>query len=223
MNRQQATRLLRDIDSSAYACMRSAEIILGDEWMNWEPESVWITFARQGITVPPSNCAQLLAGRGLLIHGRFWYDAIVFEKTCMALNNEEPTLAGMSEAPVHFMAWAVSEADMINKYYGSEELYFDYECVGYATTRLLEDGYVLTPEQLRWCQSSVDKSLPKEALELKTLVRKAWALSPKDKALQEERIPETPAGVQIAKLGAVDLYVKKRSQRLQLDLASLEA
>lgn len=223
MNKREASRLLRDDDSSAYACMRAIDVVLGDEWMNWEPESVWLTLARSAITVPVGNRAQLMAGRGLLIHGRFWYDAVLFEKTCIALNNEEPTINAMSEAPVHFMAWAVAEAQMINKHYEGVELPFDYECEGYVVERLFDEGYVLAPAELRWAQDALDKKLHEDAEKLKNTVREAWALSPKGEALTEERIPETPAGVQIAKLGAVDWYVTKRRQRLQLDIKALES
>lgn len=222
MNRREAASLLRDEDSSAFACMRAADLLLGDPWFNWEPETVWLSLARSGITVPVGNRAQLLAARGLIIHGRFWYDALVFEKTCMALNNEEPGFENMSEAPVHYMAWAVHEAQQINERYENEVLPFDYECSNYVAVRLYEEGYVLCPEQLQWAQKALDARVPPETHKLKTLVRSAWALSPKGEALLGERVPETPAGVHIAKLGAVDHYVTQRKQRTLLDVAALE-
>lgn len=221
-NKREAARLLRDDDSCAYTCMRAANVILGDQWMVWEPETIWLTLSRENIAVPVGNRAQLMAARGLLVHGRFWYDAVVFEKTCVAFNNEEPIIGGMSEAPIHYMAWAVYEGQTINKFYEGEELPFDYECDRYVAVRLQEEGYVLAPEQLRWAQTELDARLPKDASKLKTIVREAWALSPKGEKLLEERIPETPAGVQIAKLGAVDHYVQKRKDRMQLDIVSLE-
>lgn len=222
-NKKEAAKLLRDNNSSAFACMRAMDALFTEQWLVWEPETCWLTLARQGVTVSTGNRAQLMAGRGLLIHGRYWYDAILYEKTVMALNNEEPQLSDVGEAPVAYMAWAASEAEMINKYYESEDLAFDYEVINYTTLRLFDDGYALAPETLRWCQRSLDEKLHSDALKLKNKVRKAWALMPKGEALKEEELPETDIGVHIAKLAAVDHYVSKRNNRLQLDLAALES
>lgn len=216
---------LREETSSATACMRALDVLLGPQWVAWEPETLWMDLSRQGVAVPLSNREQIMAGRSLVTTGRFWYDALAFEKTCVVFNNEEATHLGIEDAPVAYIAHAVKEAEAIHKYYENETLEFDREPLTYTAIQLQREGFIVAPEELEWAQTALDRLLNK-TVELKTLkqqIREGWAAAPKGKTLLDAAFPETPAGVQLARLAAVKLHCSNRAQEQVKQLIALDA
>jgi hypothetical protein len=215
-----AKELLENKDTTATACMAAMDEILGSQWMSWEPQSLWIELHRQGIKVDDLNKDQILAARCLITTGRFWYDANVFEKTCISFNNEEPSYDALEDAPIAYIAWAVREANLIFEKYESEVPELDREPVCYTGVQLYREGFVLAPESLSWAQEELDKHLAKDCKELKKQVKQAWAAAPKNELL-DAAYPETPVGVQLARLAAVRVYYDSKKQQLLKDSAKL--
>jgi hypothetical protein len=228
VNLANAKKALADENTGATPCMLALDALLEPTWFAWEPETIWLELKHKKVDVPISNREQILAGRSLLTTGRYWYDAHAFERTAIAFNNEEATDAGLEDAPVHFICWAVTEATQIYRHYqGQETLEFDREPEMYIAVQLQREGFIIPPDQIKWVEPYLDGlfSIPQQAKrkELKQLVREGWAAAPRGEQLLDSAFPETPAGVQLARLAAVHVYCLNRSKEQARQLAQLTA
>ena len=217
---------LRDAQTCASACMYAMDELLGSTWMNWEPETLWLSLSRMRVSVPIGNREQIMAARSLITTGRFYYDMHAFEKTCMSFNNEEGNYEALDDAPVMYISWTVTEAEMIHRFYeNGETLELDREPVGYTAIQLHRAGFVQAPTPLGWAQKELDKHNACDAAckKLQADVREAWAAAPRGKDLLDAAFPETPAGVQLARLAAVHVYHEKRRKEREQQLAKLKA
>lgn len=214
-----ARTALRLDETCASACMKAMFCLFDNDWLNWEPQTLWIELNHQKVDVPIGNRSQIMAARSLLTTGRFWYDANAFEATCIAFNNEEPTYMGAEDAPVVYINWAVFEANLIHQEYEKEILEFDREPISYMAVQLYREGFAIAPPMLEMASLELAKMLPKEAKELATTMHKAWADAPRGKALLDAPYPETAEGVQLARLAAVQIYFDKRMQMRERQIA----
>jgi hypothetical protein len=210
-----AKAALRVEETCASACLRALRCLFDTQWLSWEPETVWLELHHMGVDVPVGNRNQIMAGRSLITTGRFWYDATAFEAACIAFNNDEPTFFGIEDAPVAYINWAVYEADRIHKDFENEVLEFDREPIAYTAVQLYREGFVIAPEHLEMAQEELNKALPTEVKALQKLVREGWATAPRGQALLDAAFPETPAGVQLARLAAVQLHFDRRLRILE--------
>jgi len=206
--------------------MYAMDELLGSSWMAWEPETLWLTLDRMRTSVPVSNREQIMAARNLITVGAFYYDMHAFEKTCMAFNNEESNYDALDAPPVAYICWAIAEANMIHRQYeDGETLELDREPKGYTAIQLHREGFVLSPSPLGWAQTDLDKhnACDEACKNLRKQVREAWADAPRGKDLLDAPFPETPAGVQLARLAAVHVYHEKRKQEREQQLAALKS
>ena len=215
--------LLISENTCASAVLYAAEKLLGPGVFLWEPQTIWLELKHQGIDLPVTNREKLMAARNLVTTGRFWYDASVFEKACTAFNNEEAQFEGVEDVPVMSLNWAVWEAHEIAKHYGIlESAVFDRECSAYCSVQLYRENFVIAPEELSWVQDSLTKKYSKEISKLQKSVKDGWAAAPKSsKELLNAAFPETPEGVQVAHLAAVQHYFNLRKTQYLNDHASL--
>jgi len=188
--------------------------------MAWEPETLWIELSRMGVSVPPNNRAKVMAARVLVSTGRFYYDALVFEKTAVTFNDDPVHLDSLDDAPVEYLAWASYEAYKIYLHYHKENVSYDREPIAYTGVQLYRHGLLVAPEQLHWAQEALDTHYGKDSVVLRKKVEAAWAALPKGE-LKNNAYPETPLGVQLAKLAAVHTYFDTKSKALQASLAQL--
>lgn len=219
-----AKATLRDEDSLATPCMVAMDELLGSGWMAWEPESLWLDLSQQGVGVPVSNREQIMAARSLITTGRFWYDINATEVATISFNNDEPSFVGVEDAPVVYLAWAVEEANDIHRQYeNGETLDFDREPLLYMAVQMHREGFVITPDNLREAQDRLDSMNTKDAAakKLKQQVLEGWADAPRGDKLKSASFPETPAGVQLAKLASVDVYCSERRKMRDKQLADL--
>jgi hypothetical protein len=214
-----AREALRLDETCASACMKAMFCLFDNDWLNWEPQTLWIELNHQKVDVPIGNRSQIMAARSLLTTGRFWYDANAFEATCIAFNNEEPTYMGIEDAPVVYINWAVFEANLIHQEYEKETLEFDREPISYTAVQLYREGFAIAPLTLDMASVELSKLLPKGAKELAATMHKAWADAPRGKALLDAPYPETTEGVQLARLAAVQIYFDKRLQMRERQIA----
>lgn len=201
--------LLADDDTVASVVCQAASQLLGDGWMLWEPETVWLELKHEGCDVPIGNRQQLMAARGLLIHGRYFYDGPVFDRTCAAFSNEVLDIDGFDDTLVMHMAWGVDEAKRISALFNDTYVQMDREPVELVALQLVEEGFVLAPEELAFAQDALDRRWGSSASELKNEVRELWAdLGSFD--LRNVPYPETPKGVQLARLASVAEFLSER-------------
>lgn len=221
-----AKRALRDPDTCASACLVAMDELLGPVWMAWEPETLWVELKHMHVSIPDPNREQVMAARSVVTTGRFYFDMHAFEKTCMTFNNEEGNYDALDAAPVAFLSWALTEADMVHrKYHSGDTLTLDREPACYVAVQLFREGFVIPPSNFTWLQDQLDAYLPgdSKSKKLQDEVRKAWAAAPRGDTLLNAAFPETPAGVQLARLAAVQVHNDKRRKDREQQLAQLKA
>lgn len=212
---------LQDERSCASTCLYAMTYLFERQWLNWEPETLWLEVKHLGLDVPVLNRGKVMAGRSLITTGRFWYDASAFETACITFNCCIPTFFGVEDAPVVYINWAVFEADLIHRDFEHEVLEFDREPISYIALQLYREGFVIAPPMLERAQAELTKRLPKETAGLATTIREAWAAAPRGEALLNAAFPETCEGVQLARLAAVQVYFDDRLKLRETQLAPL--
>lgn len=213
-----AKNLLRSRSASAVALLRAADIVLGDAWLAWEPETIWLELERQEVIVPAEARDRLMAGVALRLVPSFYWDAIVFEKTCVAFDGQPAHTEILEEAAPSAMAWSVVEAAWIRDRYSEQSLTFEHEPVAYVSVVLDRAGFVLAPSQLAFAQAELDQRLPKS--DLLDAVRRKWDSFDKS-SLERLELQETRVDVQVARLAAVELHVRTRRAEAEAELARL--
>ena len=213
-----AKRILEDEEATATGVSRSAEMLLGHQIRNWEPESIWLELEDKGVDVPQLNRDKLLAVNSLLIAPAFYWDANIFEKTALAFNNEPVIPELLQEASPGQLSWAVYEAELL-MYREGLDPHFDYEPTNYAAVVLHRDGFILAPELLVFAQEELDK-LTRGHKDLQDKVKQRWEKVDKAK-LDTLELEEEPVDVQLGLLSSVWLYVHERAERYRQDAAAL--
>ncbi len=214
-----ARRLLSIESTSAVALLAAAEVFLGGEFLLWEPETVWLELQHRGVSILPVGRAKLEAVRALLLVPSFYWDAIVFEKTALAFDGHVPNPDALEEATVAQLAWAVKEAAWVATHVGEAAKAFEHEPAAYSAVVMHRDGFILAPEQLAFAQDLLD-NVNETDNALKTEVREKWAALDKS-TMDVHAFDESFAGVQLARLAAVELHVREREDRAAADLAAL--
>lgn len=215
-----ALGILRDDASVASVVCRAASRELGDGWLLWEPESIWLELKHRGVDVPYGNRQQLMAGRSVLTTGRVFYDALVFDRAATAFANDVCDYEGFDDAVVAHYAWCVDEVRAISEAFQETVHLYDREPVSLIARRLREDGYVLAPEGLEFVQEELDRLWGSTARELKQDVAKIWT-DAKGLSVRNIPYPETPRGVQMARLAAVAAFLDERRALRAQQLARL--
>lgn len=200
--------------SSALGVLAAASELLGDVWLQ-EPETVWLQ-----VDPPVENRAKLQAAVALFNVPAFYWDGIVFEKTALAFDGLPPNPDALEEADVHQLAWAVEEAARIVAWHGDKAHEFRQEPAAYAAAVLHRDGYVVAPTQLAFAQEILD-GMNAHASSLREETEKAWAALDKS-SMDVHAFPETPVGVQLARLAGVVLHCNDRRRQLESDLHALK-
>jgi hypothetical protein len=219
-NGRAAAELLADAATSASGCLRAAELLCGDGFRAWEPETLWLTLDRQGIDMPAVNRDKLLAAITLGIVPAFWWEVNAFENTVLAFNGVVATPAALQEATPAQLAWGVYEAELIFAEDSDEKPEFDREPVIYAATALHRAGYVRAPDLLQFAQRELTQ-LNRDGSGLTAEeVGRAWQ-ELKKKPLEERSLGESPLDVQLGRLASVELHVEEMLHRRRDDLAKL--
>ena len=217
-----AKRLLQNKDSSATACFCAVNQLLSDSWKIWEPETIWLSLQDLDTDVPEENRNQIMAVRTFLNTDRYWYDSCIFADISTVLNNEELNYEAMEDVPVAHLAWAVKEAQGIIRGFDPQPIpSFDREVVKYVAIQLFREGFLVTPDELSWAQTELDKLYPDETSDLREKVQKTWATASQHE-VKDAAYPENSYGVQLAKLASVRVYVDEQYASLKIELAQLQ-
>lgn len=199
--------------------------VVGNDYMAWEPESIWLSMERMGIDVPVINRIKLMAGVTLVVMPSFYWDGVVFENTALAFDHLIPTPDALDEATAAQCAWAVREATWILSQHGDPSRDFFHEPAAYVAVVLHREGFVLAPSQLAFAQDQLDLLNPtcksdKNCHKLRDETKTAWAALDK-KNLEHHPFSESPVDVQLARLAAVELHIRDREAQTAADLAQL--
>ncbi len=88
--------------------------------------------------------------------------------------------------------------------------------------QLFREGFVIPAENLEEAEPFLEKHYPKETKKLAGDIQQAWAAAPRGKNLRSAAYPETPEGVQLARLATVRKYVEDRKAQYHKELAQLK-
>ena len=216
-----SSALDRDETVASAVCLAASKE-LGEGWLLWEPETIWKELHHRGIDVSVGNRQQLMAGRGLIVHGRFFYDGLIFDKTCAAFANEVLDVDGFDDTLAMHLAWGVDEARKILELFDDDFLLIDREPCEVVATQLFEEGFVLAPDELAFAQPALDRRLTKEARELKREVQELWT-DLRGHQVRDVPYPETAKGVQLARLASVSVFPADRRALRVRQLSELGA
>ena len=213
-----ARRLLLNPQTTAVTLLPACKQIVGN-FLSWEPESIWRELEHHQIVLPEENRVKLQAALTLHLVPSFYWDGMVFENTVHAFDNETPNPEALEEAPVTAIAWAVKEAAWVRQWLGDQQLTFESEPCAYTAVILHREGFLVPPKQLAFAHDCL-KRMTRNHVELVEDVEKAWKALDKTK-LDSHAFPETPEGVQLARLAMVELHIQDREKTTKADLDAL--
>ena len=221
-DRRKAKDLLANEDAFATALFVAMNILVGDQFQAWEPESIWMELQDKKIDVPEVNRDKLLAVVSLLQKPAFYWDAKLFSSTAMAFNDSISTPGGIDEASPAQLSWAVVEAELLMSTL-DVDTDFDYEPKRYTAASCHHDGLHLAPEFLVFCQNELDKLNNDNIQNAASKVQRSWNQLPTGdpKKLEGLELGEDPVSVQVAKLVAIHLYMHERASQYLDQVLSL--
>lgn len=210
----------------------------GRSWVNWEPEALWTTLAKD-LTVPSSHTRAKIQAIRTVLKGLGFFDRWeVFSPCCQALNNNLPDFDLCRPASLPQLFHAVWVAEQVRS--GPE---FSDEVRRWVAACALNEGVVFLPPPLEFAQDEtamveykcrkcgnvdMDESTPEcdwcgaPASELERRpkylnpdsIRTIWNLV-KDKPSDSIVLGEDIVGVHIARLLVARDYLEKRQREAE--------
>lgn len=126
----------------------------GDEWLDWEYETIFQTAHNEGVDIQRQNEDKIMALKVLLNTNRFWEESRVFEKVCLAFNHKIVDWMVVQEPGVHEMSAARA---LIDRYIDEQE--FSDEVKTYVAGVAIHAGFVMLPPLLRFASEPFSKKL----------------------------------------------------------------
>lgn len=181
--------------------IRSLTGKLGKEWVLWEPETLWAAVKDAfGVAPPDLLKNKIQAAKSLLTSNGFWADHLAFEKVTMAFNNHVPLFDQYQNPSPAMMANAIEEAGKIRKAEFSDEV------LRFIAVAAYQDGLMLLPEPLDVAQEHLDElTAGSVGRQFKEDIQRRWSDS---KVAPDGVYQETPTGVHLAKMAAIQEYVR---------------
>ena len=190
-------------DSSPIHIVRALTSRFGTEWILWEPETLWTELKiADGKAASELVRNKIQATKAILVSDSFWRDHLVFEKVAMAFNNHVPFFDQYQNPSPAMIANAMEEAAAIRTAAYSPEV------LRYIAATCYQDGLVVLPEPLDAAQESLDElSVPVVGRQFREDIRRRWnELS--GSAVEPSLYDETPTGIHLAKMAAIQEYVR---------------
>lgn len=213
MGLKQRKDLLQDETTCALVVYHAFQREFGNDVDLWEPESVRLEAHQNNLEIPDENYDAYHAFRTLRLHPSVFWDGTVFENTVLALNKYTIDPTSVQTANPGQVAWAVEQI----RTFEEDSFEFDYEPVAYTAISCQFFGLVTTPSTLEFAQEALEKLTP-EGEELRQEVKKRWAAITDPPS---HPFDETPEGVQLALLAAVESYLGTHRAALKEQLALL--
>lgn len=208
-----ALDVLRDSRASASSVWAAVEALLGKGVRAWEPETLHLELERRGIAWDDALSAKVLGAQTILTTRSWSHDHEVLFAFAVACDGHPA--GGVAHPTPLQLAWAVTEIETLTGGTIGEDEGFDPDGVDPAIALVLhDDGWVLAPAQLRFCQDALS-AWDRDEGAVRAKVEKVWA---KLSELPEEslrglvsRAPEDAVGVQIAHLADCEVEIRARS------------
>lgn len=219
-NTEAAQRYLKNDKTSPFGLYFSlVQLFHANSFLVWEPESIWFELLREHqIDLPLVNRDKVSALITAIHNDAFHWDALIFENSAKAFNDEISTPDTVQEASPAELSWAVFLFEILARHTGRENPY-DYEPTKYAALSMHRGGLLLAPELLVFAQEELDK-FNQQGKTVAQAVSDTWATVNKEK-LEELSLAETAVDIQLGKLAAIHLYVGSQAEALHREIAAL--
>ena len=204
--------VLKDPTSPAIMLFLAARRLLGEEWIHYEPETLWTE-----LDWPIANRDKILAAQLLATYPSFYWDFRVFGHVVAAFSHQAVYPEVLPLPSPEDLAWGVFEAELILALTEDKPFVPTYsdEVEAFVGACLHHHGFVLPPENLMFCEEHLDKLLHDDAKELKAKVKDAWRTHP------ETNFDDSSLGVQLARQAEVErVYMVNRLEDLRTRLTS---
>jgi len=205
-------------DTFATTLILSLHKLLGEQFYYWEPDTVNIELERRNIHLPEINAAKLQAAITLLFVPSFFWDAVAYEKTCLAFNNILPNPDALQEASPAQLSWGVIEATEVIRRHDRSVPKIDHESIHYTAVVLHREGFLIAPNQLQFAQERLDQLNCCDNESLRNKTEERWRLLTPT-SLPSQAFTEDPVDIQLARLSAVELYIQQRQKELTSQLS----
>jgi hypothetical protein len=179
-----------------------------DGWVEWLPETLWEAIRRDIGAVSEINQNKIQALAVSLVTNAPWQDWPIFENCGRAFNNTIPVFGQVQPLSPAETAFTVHVLKTLNAYPFSEEV------LGYISAVCLYNGIVYAPA--KWfgkCQPLINKQ--NQNPEIRKEIQQAWKVAEKEDLLSVEFNDSKPVDVHVAKLWAVQQYLKDRAVQLK--------
>lgn len=143
------SEVLNLADTNPIIIMQLCNDVLGEDWIDWEPETITETFEAEGISVHPVTLNKMFALRIVIKTERFEEDPFIFEKVVTAFSNRVVDWTIVQQPRVFDIAATVALIDRFIK-----TLRFSEDISSYTAACAITDGYVILPPELMYCDAS---------------------------------------------------------------------
>ena len=185
------SRLLEVITGRApiAVIMLALKRLYGEEFLEWEPETIFMELQDDGVTVDTCLENKINCGMVLALQPDFLNDSMTFENCVRVLNGLKMQWDITQKPDIAHLNWGVIEGLLVMDSLQDlpDDTEFSDEVELYVATALHHDHYMLAPDALRFCQDILEKFNNNNELILPEL-KKEW------EALQEKLL----AGMEVA-------------------------
>lgn len=135
--------ILENGDLNPIQVFAACKSFWGEEWLDWEPETIEQTAEEDGIKIHPINMGKMFAIRSILKTDSFFEDPRVFSKVCIAFASKHVDWAVIQKPRTYEVAATVALVDRFLK----DGEYSD-DVSAFVAACALDDGFVQLPPQL---------------------------------------------------------------------------
>ncbi len=177
----------------------------GEEWLSWEPTTLWWAIRRDFGAVGELTRNKILALRVAYKTLGPWSDWDVFEKCGLAWNDQVPVFGAWQPLPPSHVAFTVQVLAAIHP-----EAPWTHEVSAYQAMILDDNGFVwVPPEWFPGAQVLLDRN--RETAAFRDEVARAWGkLAGRDLSRVEWR-PDSALDIHIARLFVIATYLEHRA------------
>jgi hypothetical protein len=226
--RKKVEEYLKNENRSALALYKALFSLYGREFLEWEPETLWLTLEKDGVSLEIEARNKIQAARTLKTTPASLWDNSVFQHLTQALNDIPFDPDALQECDPAHMAWTVIESqEILSAGEGADDDDFkespeyDEDVQAYVAVCIQRDGMVCLPDPLLFAQDALDNISPEGAKKLAVEVRRIWDQVKDFVNLHDVEFAETPEQVQLAKLAACRLYTNRREEDMRRDVGQL--
>jgi hypothetical protein len=179
-----------------------------DDWVEWLPETLWEAIRRDIGPISDVSQNKIQALAIALATNSPWQDWTTFENCGRAFNDTIPVFGQLQPLSPAETAFTVAVLKKLNSYEFSDEV------LGYIGSVCLYNGIIHAPA--KWfsrAQKFIDKQ--NKSPELVDEIKTAWKVAEKEDLLGVEFNDSKPVDVHVAKLWAIQEYLRDKAAQLK--------